>query len=118
MGLVYSTEKGRICPRCEYPVANCQCKTGHAKASAPTPGDGWVRLQRQTQGRGGKVVTTITGIDLPNEELKQLAKRLKQLCGSGGSLNESAIEIQGDHRTRLKAELEHLGYRVKLAGGQ
>lgn len=117
MGLVYSTETGRICPHCEKPITNCQCKTAKSKKNSSTPGDGIVRLQRQTQGRGGKTVTTINGIDLPAEELKQLAKRLKQLCGSGGTVNDTAIEIQGDHRDTLKAELIRLGYTVKIAGG-
>lgn len=116
MGLVYSTETGRICPRCERAVSACTCKTENANAAAPQ-GDGVVRLQRRTQGRGGKTVTTITGVNLPAEELKQLAKRLKQLCGSGGSIHEGVIEIQGDHRPNLKVELERLGYTVKLAGG-
>jgi len=74
-------------------------------------------LQRQTQGRGGKTVTAISGIDLPQDELKQLAKRLKQLCGCGGSITDGIIEIQGDHRATLQSELERLGYKVKLAGG-
>lgn len=116
MGLVYSTEKGRICPRCNQPVNACQCKaTGSQRAASK--GDGIVRIQRQTQGRGGKVVTTVSGISLPAEELKQLAKKLKQLCGSGGTINDGVIEIQGDHRSTLKAELERLDYHVKLAGG-
>ena len=116
MGLVYSTESGRICPHCERPLSACKCNSTASKAVS-TSDDGIVRLQRQTHGRGGKVVTTITGINLPAAELKQLAKRLKQLCGSGGSISDAAIEIQGDHRTTLKAELERLGYQVKLAGG-
>jgi translation initiation factor 1 len=117
MGLVYSTEKGRICPQCSHPLNACQCKITNAKQISHKKNDGIVRLQRQTQGRGGKVVTTITGIDLPAEELKQLAKKLKQACGSGGTINDGVIEIQGDHRTGLKSELEILGYTVKLAGG-
>jgi translation initiation factor 1 len=117
MGLVYSTDNGRICPQCEYPIASCKCKISEKKGAVIKSGDGSVRLQRQIHGRGGKVVTTISGINLPPDELKQLAKRLKQLCGSGGTINEATIEIQGDHRTALKLELERLGYNVKLAGG-
>lgn len=117
MGLVYSTEKGRLCPRCERPVADCKCSASSANKIAPTNDDGIVRLQRQKNGRGGKTVTIITGVNLPAEELKQLAKRLKQLCGSGGTISNGAIEIQGDHREGLKSELEKLGHNVKLAGG-
>lgn len=116
MGLVYSTETGRMCPHCKQPLNACQCKAANKK-SASAPADGIVRIQRQTQGRGGKVVTTISGVNLPDDELKQFAKRLKQLCGSGGTINDGIIEIQGDHRTAIKSELDRLGYKAKLAGG-
>ena len=118
MGLVYSTDSGRICPHCERPVTACKCNAANAnKVTPPTSDDGIVRLQRQTHGRGGKVVTSITGVNLPASELKLFAKRLKQLCGSGGTVSDGTIEIQGDHRVALKSELERLGYKVKLAGG-
>ena len=117
MGLVYSTESGRICPHCEHPITACQCKPSRTNNVTPTIDDGIVRLQRQTHGRGGKVVTSITGVNLPATELKQFAKRLKQLCGSGGTIGDGSIEIQGDHRAALKSELERLGYKVRLAGG-
>lgn len=117
MGLVYSTEKGRICPACARPINACTCKSASANKTTPISDDGIARLQRQTHSRGGKVVTTITGINLPADELKPLAKRLKQMCGSGGTINDGVIEIQGDHRDALKTELERLGYKVKLAGG-
>lgn len=117
MGLVYSTDNGRICPHCERPVAACNCKASSANKITPISADGIVRLQRQTHGRGGKVVTSITGVSLPAAELKLFAKRLKQLCGSGGTVSDGIIEIQGDHRVALKSELERLGYQVKLAGG-
>lgn len=116
MGLVYSTDQGRMCPQCARPLNDCQCKKASAKKSASNS-DGIVRLQRQTQGRGGKVVTTISGIDLADDDLKQLAKKLKQFCGSGGTINDGVIEIQGDHRNILKPQLERLGYSVKMAGG-
>ncbi len=115
MGLVYSTDQGRMCPQCAHPQKQCQCKTAQTQAAIKS--DGIVRLQRQTQGRGGKVVTTITGLDLPPEEIKLLAKKLKQACGCGGTFSDCTIEIQGDHRPTLKAELEKLGHTVKIAGG-
>lgn len=118
MGLVYSTEHGRICPHCKRPINDCKCSVSSTNNKTTSINDdGIVRLQRQIHGRGGKTVTTITGVNLPPEELKQFAKRLKQLCGSGGTINDGAIEIQGDHRVRLKSELENLGYKVKIAGG-
>lgn len=79
--------------------------------------DGIVRIRRETSGRKGKGVTTVTGVPLPAAELKALAAELKKRCGTGGSLKEGVIEIQGDHRQTLKAELEKRGFTVKLAGG-
>lgn len=101
--LVYSTETGRIKPEKEL--------------QQQPSGDGIVRLRREVSGRKGKGVTTISGLDLPDAELKKLAKNLKQLCGTGGSVKNGVIEIQGDHREKLRTTLEQQGHTVKLAGG-
>lgn len=101
--LVYSTDSGRIKPT--------------AEAAPPPAGDGVVRIRRETAGRKGKGVTTLSGFGLQESELKNLAKQLKQLCSTGGTVKEGVIEIQGDHREKLKAALEKQGYSVKLAGG-
>jgi translation initiation factor 1 len=101
--LVYSTETGRI--------------KSSENSQKPPSGDGIIRIRRETSGRKGKGVSTINGLDLPDKELKQLAKNLKQLCGTGGSVKNGVIEIQGDHREKLRAELEKQGHTVKLAGG-
>ena len=111
--LVYSTDGGRLCPQCHRPLALCVC--GEAKPAYT--GDGIVRLQRETKGRGGKAVTVVTGVPLVGNELKALAKVLKQKCGVGGALKGENIEIQGDQRDVIKAELEKRGYTVKIAGG-
>lgn len=111
--LVYSTESGRICPDCSRPVAGCVCRKG---SGVPT-GDGIVRVRRETKGRGGKTVTVVTGIPLDETGIKALAGELKRRCGSGGTVTGGAVEIQGDHRELLLAELTRRGYRVKLAGG-
>jgi translation initiation factor 1 len=76
-----------------------------------------VRVRRETQGRGGKTVTTIRGISTSEAELTALAGQLKRLCGSGGSVKDWVIEIQGDHRDRVVAALQERGHTVKLAGG-
>lgn len=115
-GLVYSTEHGDLCPACRHPVADCRCDE-QADQARLAELDGVVRIRRETSGRKGKGVTTITGVPLPADDLKALAKVLKKRCGTGGALKDGVIEIQGDHRERLKAELEHRGYTVKLAGG-
>ena len=83
----------------------------------PPPGDGFIRIRRETAGRSGKGVTTLSGFALPEAELQALAKQLKQLCGTGGTVKNWVLEIQGDQREKLKAELEQRGFRVKLAGG-
>jgi translation initiation factor 1 len=111
--LVYSTEFGKMCPGCNKPVAACECSK---KQSIPKH-DGIVRLMRETKGRKGKGVTLITGVPLDDKGLNQLAKSLKQKCGSGGSIKDGVIEIQGDHRDVLEKELNGLGYKVKRAGG-
>lgn len=114
--LVYSTEVGRMCPGCGKPVAGCLCKK--MKKDAPAvKSDGIVRVSRETKGRKGKGVSLVTGVPLGESALKELAKELKQLCGTGGSVKEGVIEIQGDHREKLVAALAARGYAVKKAGG-
>ena len=74
-------------------------------------------MRRETQGRGGKTVTTVSGLGLAEADLRELAGDLKRRCGTGGSVKDYVIEIQGDHREAIVAELEKRGYTVKLAGG-
>lgn len=111
--LVYSSERGRICPRCGWPQERCAC----AKKPAVPAGDGVVRVGRQTQGRRGKGVTVVTGLPLAGTALDELCTQLKKKCGAGGTVRDGAIEIQGDHRDFLVAELADRGYRVKRSGG-
>ena len=110
--LVYSTDRGRICPGCGHPATQCCC----SKPSGPV-GDGIVRISRETKGRKGSGVCLISGLPLSGDDLKKLAKQLKQRCGTGGSIKNGVIEIQGDHREVLQAELAKQGYKAKLAGG-
>lgn len=113
-GLVYSSEQGRMCPACSQPVANCRCKANPPAASKV---DGIVRVGRVTKGRKGSGVTVITGLPLGPEELREMAGRLKKLCGAGGGLKDGVIEIQGEHRDQLVALLQQQGYTVKRVGG-
>jgi translation initiation factor 1 len=78
--------------------------------------DGIVRIGRSTKGRRGKVVTTIAGVPLASDELAALAGELKRRCGTGGALKDDVIEIQGDHRDTLVADLERRGFEVKRVG--
>jgi len=111
-GLVYSTEFGRACPGCGQPVDQCSC----AEDEAPQ-GDGIVRVSRESKGRGGKVVTLVSGIPLVGAELKTLAKDLKKKCGVGGALKDGVLEIQGEQRDLLVSELSKRGFTVKKVGG-
>ncbi len=112
--LVYSTEFGRMCPKCGKQLAKCKCK----KKNVNTPKkDGKVRVERSVKGRKGKAVSLINGLPLESAELKRLAKKLKQKCGTGGTVKSGVIEIQGDHRDFLVEELNELGYKAKKAGG-
>ncbi len=113
-GLVYSTDVGRICPDCRRAIAECRCRE---KAHRAPAGDGVVRVGRQTKGRKGKGVTVITGLPLPSDELDKLARDLKKKCGSGGTVRDGAIEIQGEHRDALVEELSRRGFTVRRSGG-
>jgi len=112
-GIVFSTDQGRMCPECNQPKDACICK----QQSSIPEGDGIVRVSRETKGRKGKGVTLITGLPLEHKELKELGKKLKKRCGTGGSVKEGVIEIQGDLRDLLVEELQKMGYTVKRSGG-
>ena len=114
-GLVYSTDVGRTCPRCRRAIDECRC--AQRLAGKRPSGDGIARVGRETKGRKGKGVTVVTGLSLTDPELADLAKRLKKKCGSGGTVRNGVIEIQGDHRDTIVSELEALGHRAKRAGG-
>ena len=111
-GLVYSTDSGRMCPDCRQAVAQCICKL----AAVPA-GDGTVRVSRETEGRGGKAVTLVKGVMLDAAALADLGKQLKAACGTGGTVKDGVIEVQGDHIERVMQILKTRGYTVKRAGG-
>ena len=111
--LVFATGQGAICTGCGKPTGQCACRA----AMAAPRGDGIVRVRRETTGRKGKGVTLIAGVPLDEDGLAALAKDLKKRCGSGGTVKDGVIEIQGDQRDWLLEELQSRGYRVKRAGG-
>jgi translation initiation factor 1 len=102
--LVYSTDRGRLKPK-------------RPSVENKITGDGIVRIRRETAGRRGSAVTTLNGVVGTEAELKALTKKLKRLCGSGGTLKGTIIEIQGDHREKLATVLNEQGYTIKMAGG-
>jgi translation initiation factor 1 len=118
---VYTTETGRICPDCGQPEVSCRCKKKPPAArtsSAPNlPRDGIVRVALERKGRKGSSVSVITGLTGSAEDLKALATELKRRCGTGGTVKDSVIEIQGDHRDTLVEMLKAKGYTTRRAGG-
>jgi translation initiation factor 1 len=111
--MVYSTGIGSLCPNCRRAVRDCVCPKGAPGAAKPAA----VRVARETKGRAGKGVTTITGLPLAASDVQALAGALKKRCGSGGTVREGVIEIQGDHRDTIVAELIKLGWQAKRSGG-
>lgn len=103
-----------MCPQCRQPQAQCRCR---AQAAAQPLGDGRVRVSRETQGRGGKAVTVVRGLPLDATALAQLGRQLKAACGTGGTVKDGVIEIQGDHADKLLALLQAQGWQAKRAGG-
>ncbi|WP_076420426.1 translation initiation factor [Colwellia sp. UCD-KL20] len=101
--LVYSTDSGRI--------------KEQDKSNTITPSDGFAKVRRETKGRKGKGVITISGLGLDTAALKDLAKKLKKTCGTGGSVVGEVIEVQGDKRDTIKQILEKNGFKVKFIGG-
>lgn len=112
-GLVYSTDAGRMCPHCRQPAAACVCRQARASLKA----DGVARVSRSSKGRGGKTVTLVSGLALDEAALAQLGKQLKAICGSGGTVKNSVIEIQGDHCEQVMQALLRQGHTAKRAGG-
>ena len=111
---------GGICPRCNKPHSQCTCSKEPPPVSKSPPkpaGDGIVRVGRETKGRRGRGVTLVWGLPLDDAGLRELAAQLKNRCGSGGTVKDDRIEIQGDHRETVVRELESLGYKVKRTGG-
>ena len=109
---VYSTEQGRICPNCDKPIKQCTCR----KKTSP-PGDGNVRVSCETKGRKGKGVTLIKGLNMDSAALESMSKKLKVMCGSGGTLKRGIIEIQGNHIERILDYLKKQGVQAKRSGG-
>jgi len=110
--LVYATGTGRICPDCGAPADRCTCKKQKPQPSLPN--DGRVRVRCETKGRRGKSVTTIAGLP-PGAGQQDMAARLKRLCGSGGTVKDGIIEIQGDHVVAIIEHLQRAGYKAQQA---
>ena len=111
--LIYSTGIGALCPNCRRAARLCVCPKG-----APgVPGPPRPRVGRETKGRAGRGVTTVSGLPLAPAELEALAGKLKKRCGTGGTVRDGIIEIQGEHRDAVVALLNELGWPAKRSGG-
>lgn len=111
--LVYSTDGGRTCVKCGWPLANCQCSKTLGAGKAAVPDRLTAKLRMEKKGRGGKTMTVV--YDLPQNAafLKELAGELKRACGTGGAVVDGGVEIQGDLRDRVRDVLVKKGWTVK-----
>ncbi|MGE5236783.1 MAG: stress response translation initiation inhibitor YciH [Acidobacteriota bacterium] len=107
---VYSTGKGQVCPRCGWPVKVCRCSSAIAE---PVPSVIVAKLRIEKAGRGGKTVTVVDNLPHSPGFLRELVKELKRACGAGGTVGEGRVEIQGDHRGRVRELLLGRGWTVK-----
>ena len=107
---VFSTESGRVCPKCGWPQKDCRCSVA---VDERVPERLTARLRIEKAGRRGKTVTVVESLPRKREFLKELTGELKRACGSGGKAGDSHIEIQGDHRERLRTLLRDKGWIVK-----
>lgn len=106
-----------MCPDCRKPVAGCICRQLKALAAPDGKSGGAVHVSRETKGRGGKSVTVVKGLALDALALAQLGKQLKTACGSGGTVKDGVIEVQGEHCELVMQALKKQGYLVKRSGG-
>jgi translation initiation factor 1 len=107
---VYSTDRGRICPKCGWPVDDCKCSS---VADQPLPSRITAKLRLETKGRGGKAVTVVYDLPRNSTFLKELTQELKRACGTGGTTHDDTIELQGDRRDRIRELLSAKGFIVK-----
>ena len=111
--LVYSSDKGRTCPTCGWPLDNCQCSARRAAAEEAVPARVTAKLRMEKKGRGGKTMTVVDGLPRNSEFLKTLCAELKRFGGTGGAVVDGTIELQGDLRERLRPHLTAKGFIVK-----
>jgi len=107
---VYSTERGRLCPTCGWPLDDCRCSQRFDEA---VPDRVVAKLRIEKSGRGGKTVTVIDGLPRNTDFVAALAKELKKAVGAGGTSREGAVELQGDRREVVRERLAKKGWTVK-----
>lgn len=110
--VVYSTDRGRVCPTCGWPLDDCRCSRNLAKPDAPVPDQPLAKLRLENRA-SGRHVTVLDGLPENGVFLEALCRDLKRACGTGGSTGAGSIELQGDQRERLRELLPKKGIRVK-----
>ena len=110
--LVYSTKTAGKCPVCGWPQRDCRCSGQHV-ASGAIPARIVAKLRTEKKGRGGKTVTVVYGLPQNSEFLRELSQDLKRACGTGGTVVDGGVELQGELRERLRDVLGQRGYVVK-----
>lgn len=110
--IVYSTDTRTLCPTCGWPTNDCTCSGVLARDEA-VPGRITAKLRMEKKGRGGKIVTVVYDLPRNSSFLKMLARELKQSCGTGGTVVENTVEIQGEQRDRVRDVLTKKGWTVK-----
>ncbi|HET8905898.1 MAG TPA: stress response translation initiation inhibitor YciH [Ktedonobacterales bacterium] len=117
--VVWVTGAGQVryCKTCGKPEGECRCSEQRRMGSTSAPKDGFIRLSLDRKQRRGKAVTLVANVPGDLDQLTTLAQQLRKLCGAGGSLKEGVIELQGDHRDKVEARLQTLGYKIKRVGG-
>jgi translation initiation factor 1 len=110
--LVFSTDVGRVCAGCGWPARDCRCSL-RADADQSIPARIVARLRMEKKGRGGKTVTVVDGLPRNQAFLKDLCQELKRVCGTGGTVLEGGVELQGDLRERVRGSLLKKGFAVK-----
>ena len=109
--IVYSSDAGRVCPRCGWPIRDCRCS--RRKADEPVPARIVAKLRIEKAGRGGKTVSVVCGLPQNAAFLKELCQDLKRTCGTGGAVVDGTVQLQGDLRERIRSVLVEKGIAVK-----
>jgi translation initiation factor 1 len=110
--VVYTSDKGRVCPKCGWPAADCHCFSALGAPDEAVPEKLSARLRLENRG-AGKNVTVVDGLPKNGPFLEALARELKKSCGTGGHPGQSCVELQGDQRERLRELLSKKGFAVK-----
>ena len=101
-----------MCPKCGWPENDCKCSSANAR-DVPVPDRVVAKLRLEKAGRGGKTVTVVYDLPRNTQFLKELCAELKRACGTGGTVSDDTVELQGDHRDRVREVLQKKAYVVK-----